>query len=153
MSRRAAARLEGFGFDNVCVYIPAKQDWLAFGMPIEGTLATTRTAATAAVEDVPVCRTEEKLARARSRAEAAHREECVIVNGDRVVLGLLTSEMWQANGDLPVEQVMDPAPLTFRPHMTWQSVVEKMRDQKASVALVTRPDGKLIGLLKPIGTK
>jgi hypothetical protein len=44
MSRRAAARLESFGFDNVCVYAPGKQDWLAFGLPIEGSLSKAATA-------------------------------------------------------------------------------------------------------------
>jgi hypothetical protein len=61
MSRRAAARLESFGFDNVCVYAPGKQDWLAFGLPIEGSLSKAATAGISAQRDVPICRQDDNL--------------------------------------------------------------------------------------------
>jgi len=53
-----------------------------------------------------------------------------------------------ALSDLPVQDAMDPAPLTLRPHFSWESALEKMRAQKVDSALVTKPDGKLVGLLR-----
>jgi len=116
MSRRAAARLESFGLENICVYVAGKQDWLAFDLPFEGSLAETRTAGTSAIKDMPVCGPLDKIAEVRRRAEQADWQECVVVNETRVVLGLLEKEALGANDELPVEEVMDPAPLTLRPY-------------------------------------
>jgi CBS domain-containing protein len=148
MSRRAAARLESFGFDNVCVYAPGKEDWLAFGLPVEGALAKTKTAGRSAAADVPVCGPVEKLKDVHRRVRESGWRECVVASEERVVLGLLERDTWQSDGDLPVEQVMNPAPLTVRPHFTCEAVADKMEKKPAEVALVTNPDGKLVGLLR-----
>lgn len=37
MSPRAAARLEGIGFEQVYDYTAGKVDWGSFGLPLEGT--------------------------------------------------------------------------------------------------------------------
>jgi len=153
MSRRAAARLESFGLENICVYVAGKQDWLAFDLPFEGSLAETRTAGTSAIKDMPVCGPLDKIADVRRGAEQADWQECVVVNESRVVLGLLEKAALGANDELPVEEVMDPAPLTLRPHSPWKSVMEKMHARKTAVALVTKPDGKLVGLLRPSKTR
>lgn len=153
MSRRAAARLESFGLENICVYIAGKQDWLAFDLPFEGSLTETRRASSSVIRNVPVCGPLEKIAEVRPRAEQAGWRQCVVINENRVVLGLLGKEAWAAGDDLPVEEAMHPAPLTFRPHLPWESVMEKMHAQKTDVALVTKPDGRLIGLLKQSETR
>jgi Mg/Co/Ni transporter MgtE len=148
MSRRAAARLESFGLENICVYLAGKQDWLAFDLPFEGSLTETRTASSSVIKNVPVCGPLDKIAEVRRRSKQAGWQQCVVINENRVVLGLLNKEAWAAGDELPVEEAMDPAPLTFRPHFPWESVVEKMDTQKTDIALVTKPDGKLIGLLR-----
>jgi hypothetical protein len=130
MRRRAAARLESFGFENICVYDPGKQDWLSFGLPLEGGLAKTQTAGRSALVDVPVCGQEERLAEVHNRVQETGWRECVVVTKERIVLGLLQKEMWQGDGALPVEQVMDPAPLTFRPHFTWKVVADKVQKNR-----------------------
>ena len=152
MSRRAAARLESFGLENVCVYVAGKQDWLAFDLAFEGSLAQTRTAGRYAKTDIPICGPLDKIAEVRRRTQEAGWQECVVVNENRVVLGLLNKEAWHAGDELPVEDAMDPAPLTLRPHFSRESVLEKMRAGETEVALVTRPDGKLIGLIKQNAT-
>jgi CBS domain-containing protein len=148
MSRRAAARLESFGFENVCIYVPGKQDWLSFELPFEGDLARDLTAGAAALREVPVCGPLETLAQVRGRLQQSGWAECVVANEQRIVLGLVSARTWQADGRLPVEQVMDPAPLTVRPHTTCAVVADRMQKQQTEVALVTYPDGKLIGLLR-----
>jgi CBS domain-containing protein len=153
MSRRAAARLESFGFENVCVYIAGKQDWLAFNLPFEGKLAESHTAGSSAIKDIPVCGPREKVSAVRRRAESAGWQECVVANEYGVVLGLLEKDHWGAIDETPVEEAMDPAPLTIRPHSSRESAIEKMRSQKTPIALVTHPDGKFIGLLRETETK
>ncbi|HEY1234668.1 MAG TPA: hypothetical protein VGH22_14920 [Candidatus Binatia bacterium] len=148
MSRRAAARLESFGFEKICVYVAGKEDWLAFDLPFEGSLAETRTAGRSANNDVPICGPLDKIVEVRRRAQRAEWQECVVSNDNRVVLGLLSQEAWLTGDELPVHEAMDPAPLTVRPHFSWESVVKKLHARKTDVALVTKPDGTLIGLLK-----
>jgi CBS domain-containing protein len=139
MSRRAAARLESFGFDNVCVYTPGKQDWLAFGLPIEGSLSEADTAGISAQKDVPVCRQEDTLSDVHRRIQKSGWQECVVVTEQRIVLGLVENTMRQGYGGLPVEQVMDRAPLTVRPHFTSEAVADKMKTNQTEIALVTTP--------------
>jgi CBS domain-containing protein len=153
MSRRAAARLESFGFENVCVYAAGKQDWLAFNLPFEGKLAESHTAGTSAIQDIPVCGPTEKLSEVRRSIEKTAWRECVVVNENGVVLGLLKNHSSGAAGESPVVEAMDPAPLTFRPHSSCDSAIDKMRSQKTRIALVTNPDGKLIGILRDAETK
>jgi CBS domain-containing protein len=148
MSRRAAARLESFGFEEVCVYSPGKQDWLAFGLPVEGTLANAHTAARSARADVPTCSMGQKLADVHRRVQESGWRECVVVSEGRIVLGLLQQGTWEADGERPVEEIMDPAPLTVRPHFTLEEVAEKMQKTNTETGLVTNPNGKLIGLLR-----
>lgn len=126
MSRRAAARLENFGFDNVCVYAPGKQDWLAFGLPAEGSLSASDTAGSSALRDVPVCRPEDNLADVRQRLQESGWQECVVVSEQVIVLGLVKNGAWQSDGALSVDQVMSRAPLTVRPHFTLEAVAEKL---------------------------
>jgi len=134
------------------LYVAGKQDWLAFDLPFEGSLTETRTAGRSANRDVPVCGPLDKMAEVRRRVEQAGWQECVVINHNRVVLGLLNREAWLAGDELPAEEAMDPAPLTLRPHFLWESVLEKMRARKTGIALVTKPDGKLIGMLRQNAT-
>lgn len=153
MSRRAAARLESFGFKNVCAYVPGKQDWLAFGLPFEGSLAKVRTAGNSALTDVPVCGAQNMVADVLAREENSGWQECVVLNENRVVLGLLTKGNLHADSHSTVEQAMDRAPLSVRPHTPWEATIKKMRSQSVAVAVVTTPDGKLLGVVKESGTK
>jgi CBS domain-containing protein len=148
MSRRAAARLESFGFEEVCVYSPGKEDWLAFGLPVEGVLAKTKTAGGSALAGIPVCRMGENLSDVYRRVQESGWRECVVVTGDQIVSGLIQQDNWKADGASPIEEVMDPAPLTVRPHFTFEDVAAKMRTNDTEIALVTNPNGKLIGLLR-----
>jgi Mg/Co/Ni transporter MgtE len=142
LSRRAAARLERLQIENVCVYVGGKQDWLAFDFPVEGELASAQTAGRLAQRNVPVCAPDDKLGEAQRRAQRAGWQECVVVDEQRVVMGLLDKKA------LAAEQIMDPAPLTFRPHLTRETVAEYMKKKNMDAVLVTNSDGKLIGLVR-----
>src|SRR5216683_1666901 len=59
MSKRAAWRLETLGFEQVHHYTPGKEDWMAAGLPIEGSKASIPRVGGVARRDVPTCRLDE----------------------------------------------------------------------------------------------
>jgi CBS domain-containing protein len=147
MSPRAAWRLEGLGFSEVYDYVPGKVDWFAAGLPKEGKLAEVPTVGEAARRDVPTCSPEEKLGEARRRTDAAALDRCVVVNEERVVLGLLREKELGSDPEAAVEKAMRLGPATFRPDEPVEKVGRRMRDRGVSAVLVTTSDGKLIGVL------
>jgi CBS domain-containing protein len=147
MSPRAAWRLEGIGFEKVYDYAPGKADWSASGFATEGTLADVTTIGKAARRDIPICSPAEKVGAARERARKAGQDRCVVVNEERVVLGLLREKELAADTETIVEEVMRNGPATFRPDEPVEKLVKQMRERGASAVLVTTSDGRLVGLL------
>jgi magnesium transporter len=128
--------------------VDGKLDWLAAGLPTEGTNSEHPRAGDVARRDVPTCRLHEPIQDVRERVTAAGWNACVVVNDERVVLGLLRTEQLQTEGDEPVEQVMRPGPSTFRPHVPIEEMAHFMIEHDLSASPVTSSDGRLIGLLK-----
>lgn len=75
-------------------------------------------------------------------------ESCVVVNKENIVLGLLPKKLMDSNPTVTVEEVMEPGPKTFRPHLTIEEAIEYMRHNKLTRVLVTTPDGRLVGTVK-----
>jgi CBS domain-containing protein len=147
MSPRAAWRLEGLGFEKVYDYVPGKADWLASGLPREGKLASVLTIGEAARRDAPTCAPAEEVANARDRLRKAGWDACVVVNKERVVLGLLREKELASDPKAPAEEVMRNGPTTFRPNEPVVKMGKRMRERGARTVLVTTSDGKLVGLL------
>jgi CBS domain-containing protein len=147
MSPRAAWRLEGLGFERVYDYVPGKADWSASGLLTEGKLASVPTIGEAARRDVPTCAPTEKAIDAWDRARKMGWDRCVVVNKERVVLGLLREKELSSDPTSPVEEAMRNGPATFRPNEPVGKMVEGMQDRGATAVLVTTSDGKLVGLL------
>ena len=147
MSPRAAWRLESMGFTQVFDYVPGKADWFASGLPREGSLTSVPTIGEVARRDVPTCEPQEKVALAQGRVRAAGWDRCVVVNEERVVLGLLREKELGADPLGAVDRVMQPGPTTFRPNVPVRKMAERMRKRDAASVLVTTPDGRLLGVL------
>ena len=147
MSPRAAWRLEGLGFSPVYDYVPGKVDWFAAGLPKEGKLAEVLTVGEAARQDVPTCSPEEKAGEAKQRMEVAGWDRCVVMNEERIVLGMLRDKELEPDPETTVEEAMRPGPTTFRPDAPVEKVAERMRKRGVSAGLVTTSDGKLVGML------
>jgi Mg/Co/Ni transporter MgtE len=79
---------------------------------------------------------------------AAGWNACVVVNDQRVVLGLLRAEQLQRGQNEPVEQVMRPGPSTFRPHVPIEELAHFMVHHDLPSSPVTTSDGRLVGLLR-----
>jgi CBS domain-containing protein len=147
MAPRAAARLETLGFREVYEYKAGKLDWMAAGLPTEGTNAAHPRAGAVARKDVPVCGLHERLGDVRDRARAAGWEAAVVVDGERVVLGLLRSKELSKEPDLLIEQAMRPGPSTFRPYVAIKQMADVMVEHNLENSPVTTSDGRLVGLL------
>src|SRR6184192_2939750 len=116
MSPRAAWRLETLGFERVIDYVPGKQAWYEENEPREGKAVDEIWIGDVADADVPTCDPAEQIGAIRARAAGA--DTCVVVNGDRVVLGLLRKKELNGAAQATAEQVMRPGPKTFRPSVT-----------------------------------
>ena len=145
MSARAASRLVTLGFANVYRYQGGKADWFALGLPREGKEAHMPRVADVAKRDVATCRQDERVADVRNRVDG---EPLVVVDTDRVVLGLVALDALTDDLASPIEQVMDPAPVTFRPDVQAGDVPNYFKKQGVRHAIVTTSDGVLIGLIR-----
>jgi CBS domain-containing protein len=128
--------------------VDGELDWLAAGLPTEGGNADQPRAGEVARRDVPTCRLEESIGQVRARVRAAGWDSCVVVNDERVVLGLLRPEELRRGRDEPVERVMRPGPTTFRPHVPVEELAHLMVHHDLPSSPVTTSDGRLVGLLR-----
>ncbi|TMB88314.1 MAG: CBS domain-containing protein [Chloroflexi bacterium] len=147
MSPRAAWRLESLGFADVYEYVDGKLDWMAAGLPTEGTNAQQPRAGDIARKDVPTCGLKDRVGDARERAKAQGWDAVVVVNDERVVLGMLRSKELAADADEAVETAMRSGPGTFRPFVSLHEMAHFMIEHKVESAPISTSDGRLVGLL------
>jgi len=147
MSPRAAWRLESLGFSAVYDYVAGKLDWMAAGLPTEGTNAQHPRAGEVSRKDVPTAQLDERLGEVRERVQAAGWDAVVVVNSERVVLGLLRSKELDKDPNLRIEQAMRPGPSTFRPYVSIRKMAESMTQHQLESSPITTSDGRLVGLL------
>jgi len=136
------------GFTRVYDYVAGKLDWLAAGLPTEGTNAMRPRAADLARKDVPTGRPDEHLEDVRARVGAAGWHACVVVNEARVVLGLLRAAQLQGDPAARLEAVMRPGPSTFRPFVSIEEMARFMIEHTLESSPITTSDGRLVGLLR-----
>src|SRR6516164_5907840 len=130
MSPRAAWRLEALGFTGVYEYKVGKLDWLAAGLPTEGTNAKKPRVGAIARKDVPTGHLGERLSDVRDRAHRAGWDSAVVVNDERVVFGLLRAKELAGDGEQLMSQAMRPGPSTFRPYVMAEEMAKIMVDHK-----------------------
>jgi CBS domain-containing protein len=147
MSPRAAWRLESLGFTEVYDYTAGKLDWMAAGLPTEGTNAAHPRAGDVSRKDVPTVRLDDRLGDVRDRVRGVGWDAAVVINAERVVLGLLRSKELDKDPNLRIEQAMRPGPSTFRPYVSIKEMAESMAAHKLESSPVTTSDGRLVGLL------
>ena len=147
MSPRAAWRLESMRFGEVYDYVAGKLDWMAAGLPTEGTNATRPRAGDLARKDTPTSNLEERLSAVRDRVQGLGWDSVVVVNDERVVFGMLRAKELALDGDQPIAQAMRPGPSTFRPYVSAEEMAHFMVEHKLENTPITTSDGRLVGLL------
>jgi predicted transcriptional regulator len=127
--------------------VDGKLDWMAAGLPTEGTNALHPRAGDLARKDVPTCGLKERLGDVARRARAQGWDAVVVINEARVVFGLLRSKELDKDPELLIEKAMRPGPSTFRPYVSTHEMLHFMIDHKLDNAPITTSDGRLVGLL------
>jgi rhodanese-related sulfurtransferase len=146
MSPRAATRLAQLGFD-VYDYALSKVDWMAHGLPMEGTAAEQPTALSFVRDHVATCTLEEGAAEIKRRIDASPYGFALVL-ADRVVLGRVRrSRLEEAPADASAEWLMEPGPSTTRPHTSPDELSRSLQRSGASTAIITTPEGELIGVV------
>ncbi len=144
LSARAGARAEGLGVSVVYRYTGGISDWRAAGLPVEGRDANVLLAGTVARRDVPTARISDQVGDVADRVGPYRTDAVVVVDDDRVVLGLLPGRALRDRGLLVAEALQD-APVTVRADEPLHELAALMVKHDLASVLVTDPDGRLLG--------
>jgi CBS domain-containing protein len=147
MSARAAWRLEELGFTQVYDYVPSKKDWFASGLPREGKAAAIPWAGDLARDDVPICAPDDLVGTVRKRVVEGGHDLCVVVNEERIVLGLLRGNALSREPAARVADVMELGPNTLRPNRPVEELLQSRANQGIKNWVVTTSHGVFLGLL------
>jgi rhodanese-related sulfurtransferase len=147
MSPRAATWLGQLGFD-VYDYALSKVDWMAHGLPMEGTAASQPTALSFAREDIATCKLEDGVEAIRQSIDSSPYGYALVL-ADRVVLGRVRrSRLEDAAAGASAEQLMEPGPSTKRPHTAPGELAGQLQRSGASTAILATPEGELLGVVR-----
>lgn len=146
MSPRAACRLEALGFSEVYDYVGGKADWLAHGLPVEGTRSGGPRAGDVARDDVATVGLGERLESAQARIAASSYGFGLVVSPGGVVLGRLPMSSIERAGSGVVEEAMEPGPSTVRPDADAGELRARLEQRGFGTAVVTTPEGVLVGV-------
>jgi CBS domain-containing protein len=136
------------GYD-VYDYAAGKVDWMAHGLPIEGTAAEAPTAGSLARDDVVACGLEDRAEEVALRIDASPYGFALALSTGRVVLGRVRrSRVRDDDPAARVEEVLEPGPSTIRPHLTVQELGERLARRDVRTLIVTDPEGKLLGVVR-----
>lgn len=152
MSPRAACRLATLGFDQVYDYVAGKVDWLARNLPVHGSGAGA-TIGGHLRDDVVTARRVETVAAVRDRVQASRHGFALVTTDERILLGRLRAAALERPGaaaaSTSVDEVMEAGPSTLRPHEPADAVRARLVERGLSYAIVTDPDGRLLGTVHP----
>ena len=98
--------------------------------------------------DVPTCQIDEHLGEVQHRMQSSGWEYCVVVDDNSVVLGWIRGDVSEKDSRAMGEQVMECGPRTYRLDASLERTAEYMRRNNDAAVLVTKSDGRLLGLLK-----
>jgi Mg/Co/Ni transporter MgtE len=121
-------------------------DWLAHRLPVEGERAGEPTAGSLARDDAVTCRLTDTVGLVRERIKSSPYPFALVTSKHGVLLGRLPASKCDCDPELPVEQVMEPGPSTVRAHKTAATIAKTLADKQLRWAIVTTPEGELIGV-------
>lgn len=148
MSPRAACRLASLGHQDVLDYMPGKVDWMARGLPVEGTKADEPRVADLARQDIVTCEPADTVQDARDRVARSPYGFALVLDANRVVLGRIRKAALAGSAHARVEDLMEPGPSTTRPHTAPAVLLERLRRADLWTAVLTDPDGRLTGVVR-----
>jgi CBS domain-containing protein len=124
--------------------VAGKADWLAAGEPTEGPQAGRARIGAIADRDVVTCGLDTPVAEVARRLNGLGL--AVVVHG-RVVLGVVREQDLDDRSGRPVGELMEEAPSTLRADLPVEELAPRLAEVPNDAALVTTPEGALIGLV------
>jgi rhodanese-related sulfurtransferase/CBS domain-containing protein len=146
LSARAAHRLESLGFSEVYDYTASKTAWMALGLPAEGSRPDSRRAGAAARRDVPTVPLDSTVGDLVEQLGDELR--AIVLDDERVVLGVVRRDALDLEPITPVETVMQPAPPSVRPSIPVDELAESMEQDARSYVIVSHLDGTFVGVIE-----
>ena len=149
MSPRAACWLTTMGFTRVHDYAPGKVDWLAHGLPAEGTHADRQTAGRLARRDAVTCAIEDQASGVLDRVAASPYGFALVLSPAGVLLGRVRRSTLETTGAAErIEPIIEPGPSTIRPHLTSDELCQQLERSDVRTLVVTTPGGVLLGVVR-----
>lgn len=135
------------GFTDLYDYVPGKVDWLAHDLPVEGDRAAPPTAGRVARGDVVRCAPDDRVADVLAAIERSPYPFGLVTSPDGTVLGRIRrGALEDSDWERTAGEVMELAPSTVRPHRAADGVAKRLADQDLRWAIVTTPEGRLLGI-------
>jgi CBS domain-containing protein len=130
--------------------VPGKVDWLARDLPTEGERADEERVGDRAKDDVVTCRLDARAADVLGEIEASPYGFGLVVADDGTILGRLRRSVIEesSDADATAEQLMTPGPSTVRPDTAIDDQREKLDERDLKTAIVSTPEGRLIGVVR-----
>jgi hypothetical protein len=127
-------------------YVEGKVDWLVHQRPVEGERAGEPTVGQYARDDVVTCALQDQVGPVRELVANSPYPFALVTVAGGVLLGRLRASMLDCDPSLRAEDVMEPGPSTVRPHKTAAGIAHDLSERELRWAIVTTPDGELIGV-------
>ena len=123
-----------------------KVDWLAHNLPVEGDKADAPIAGRAMRDDAVLCRPTDRVADVRASIERSPYPFALVTSENGTLLGRAPLSALDADSDRPVWDVAASGPKTFRPPVSAEKVVGVLADKDLRWAIITTPEGRLLGV-------
>jgi CBS domain-containing protein len=128
--------------------VPGKADWIARALPTEGEQADQPRVGPLGRDDVVTCGLEDPVGPVGERVDASRYGFALVVTGDGTLLGRLRRSAIGDEADTPAEALMTPGPSTVRPDTAVDDLRKRLDDRDLKTAIVSDPEGRLIGVVK-----
>jgi CBS domain-containing protein len=135
-----------FGFTDVYEYVPGKVDWLAHNLETEGERADAPTVGRVMRDDVVRCASTDRASAVLELIKGSPYPFALVTTDGGVVLGRVPTSSVKPSSEEPVWDVAEPGPKTFRPHHSVENVTRHLAERNLRWAIVTTPEGRLLGV-------
>jgi len=135
------------GFTEIYDYVLGKVDWLAHNLPVEGERATPPTAGRLMHDDVVRCAPGDRVGDVRAAVEPSPYPFALITAPNGTLVGRVRASRLGGDPDQPVQEIMELAPSTVRPHRSAKDLAQRLTDRDLRWAIVTTPEGHLLGVV------
>jgi predicted transcriptional regulator len=125
-----------------------KADWLAHGLPTEGTQANVPRAKDMLREDMVTARLDEPAGTIRPRVARSPYGFAFVLAEDGTLLGRLRKTALEGDPNAAAQDVMEPGPSTVRADSKLEQLVARMRRHNLHAMVVTTPEGRLLGVVR-----